>query len=399
MLPLMKIWLPLLMPPLWIKLLKISDFLSLESQQETMNQFLQAVDQNPILSKLEVFPSTDTIEVRKIILEPSSATCDLDAFPTALLKECLNELIEPLTDIVNLSLQGAAVPAATKRAIVTPLIKKVTLDPDNFKNYRPVSNLNFVSKVMEKVVAKRLLAHIQQNQLCFRFQSAYRTDHSIQTALLRVHNDISSALHKKCMVVLVLLDLSAVFDTIDHNILLSRLRSHFGITGNALNWFASYLSDRSLMVKVGQYFSQIVQLKYGVPQGSVLGPILFTMYTTPLKDIIQKHGVSYHTYADDTQLYLTFRPGVEINNVCSRLEECISDIKRWMLCNKLKLNDEKTEVLLLGSPYFLKKVPSITLQIGDSLVKSTSCAKNLGVLFDSEMNMHKFVHQKVSAAT
>ena len=103
------------------KIVKISDCLSLESQQETMNQFLQAVDPNPILSKLEVFPSTDTIEVRKIILESSS---DLDAFPTALLKECLNELIEPLTDIVNLSLQGAAVPASTKRAIVTPLINK-----------------------------------------------------------------------------------------------------------------------------------------------------------------------------------------------------------------------------------------------------------------------------------
>ena len=200
------------------------------------------------------------------------------------------------------------------------------------------------------------------------------------------------------MVLLVLLDLSADFDTIDHNILLLRLRSHFGITGNALNWFASYLSDRSQMVKVGQYFSQPVKFKYGVPQGSVLSPILFTMYPTPLKDIIQKHGISYHIYADDTQLYLTFRPGVDINNVCSQLEECICDLKRWMLCNKLKLNDEKTEVLLLGSPYFLKKVPSITLQIGDSLVRSTSCAKNLGVLFDSEMNMHKFIHQKVSAA-
>ena len=166
------------------KIVKISDFLSLESQQEMVNQFLQAVDQNPILSKLEVFPSTNTIEVHKIILESSSATCDLDVFPTALLKECLSELIEPLTDIVNLSLQGAAVPAATKRASVTPLIKKATLDPDSFKNYRPVSNLNFVSKVVEKVVAKRLLAHIQQNQLCSSFQSAYRAYHSTETALL-----------------------------------------------------------------------------------------------------------------------------------------------------------------------------------------------------------------------
>ena len=173
--------------------------------------------------------------MRKIILESSCATCDLDAFLTALLKECRNKLIEPLTDIVNLSLQGAAVSAATKRAIVTPLIKKVTLDPDNFKNYRPVSNLNFVSKVVEKVVAKILLAHIQQNQLCSRFQSSYRAYDSTETALLRVHNDISSALHKKCMVVLVLLDFSAAFDTIDHNILLSRLQSHFEITGNALN--------------------------------------------------------------------------------------------------------------------------------------------------------------------
>ena len=130
-----------------------------------------------------------------------------------------------------------------------------------------------------------------------------------------------------------------------------------GITGNALNWFASYLSDRSQMVKIDQFVSQPVKLKHGVPQGSVLGPILFPMYITPLKDIIQKHGISYHSYADDTQLYLNFRPGVDINNVCSRLEECISDIKLWMLSNKLKLNDEKTEVLLLGSPYFLKKYP------------------------------------------
>ena len=138
-------------------------------------------------------------------------------------------------------------PADIKRSHWIPIILKT----------RPVSNLNFESKVVERVVAKSLLAHNQQNQLCSRFQSAYRAYHSTETAL-RVHNDISSALHKKCMVVLVLLCLSAAFDTIDHNILLSQLRSHFGITGNALNWFASYLSDRLQMVKVGQYFSQPV---------------------------------------------------------------------------------------------------------------------------------------------
>ena len=210
---------------------------------------------------------------------------------------------------------------------------------------------------MEKVVAKRLLAYIQQNQFCSRFRYAYRAYHSTETALLRVHNDISSALHKKCMVVLVLLYSSAAFDTIDHNIILSPLRCHFGITENALNWFVPYLSGRSQMMKVHQYFSQPVNLKYGVPQGSVLAPILFMMYTTPLKDIIQKHGISYHTYADDTQLFLTFRPGVDFENVCSQLKECICDIKRWMLCNKLKLNDERTEFLLLGSTYIVKKCP------------------------------------------
>ena len=171
--------------------------------------------------------------------------------PTWLLKECVTDLVPAITSIINASIKLSHVPSSFKVAHIKPLIKKPSLDQDILKNYRPVSNLTFISKILEKVVLKQLEDHMLNNQLMDEFQSVYRTKHSTETALLKVQSDVLSALDKEgSIVVMIMLDLSAAFDTIDHEFLLSRLRDMFGIQDQALVWIRSYLSDRLQRVNI-----------------------------------------------------------------------------------------------------------------------------------------------------
>ena len=167
---------------------------------------------------------------------------------------------------------------------------------------------------------------------------------------------------KKC-VLLVLLDLSAAFDTIDHSILLDTLEHRFGVVGEAPSWFSSYLDGRIQSVCVKHCFSKGKCIVCGVPQGSVLGPLLFVLYTFGLGDILWKYGIEYHLYADDSQLYLSFsytNPS-HLDTTISRLEECITVIKKWMTVNFLKLNDDKTEFILFIAQYARVPFPSASI--------------------------------------
>ena len=193
------------------------------------------------------------------------------------------------------------------------------------KNYRPISNLPFVGKLLEVCVIDQLLEHICTNNLMEPLQSAYRPHHSTDTALLRVKTDILKAMDNQEVACLVLIDLSAAFDTVDHKILLERLENYFGITRTALRWIRSYLTNRSQRVVIGDTNttgakSSRISLECGVPQGSALGPILFTLYTSPLGQICSSK-VHYHLYADDQQLYLSFKP--DPTGVWSAQDDCI----------------------------------------------------------------------------
>ena len=184
------------------------------------------------------------------------------------------------------------------------------------------------------------------------FQSAYRAGHSTETALTRVHNDVLRAIDDGQCVILVLLDLSSAFNTVDHSILSNRLNRCFGIGGKALTWFRSYLLNRSQFVYVENERSSSRFLRYGVPHGFVLEPTLFSMYTAaPLADVIKQHNMSYHFYADDTQIYLSFCQSAvgEPEHSRSRAELYIKDIEQWMMINKLKLNGDKNELLVLNA--------------------------------------------------
>ena len=197
-----------------------------------------------------------------------SKHCDMDAIPTWILKDHIDLLLSTITRIVNLSLETSTFPSQFKSAVVKPLLKKATLDSENLENYRPVSNLTFVSKIIEKIVATRLNEYLDKHNLSVKYQSAYKKFHGTETALLKVQNDILHTLDNKNAVFLVLLDLSAVFDPIDHNILLSRLESNV-VKGPALQWISSYLSCRNQVVCIGSTMSSPVDLPFGVPQGSV----------------------------------------------------------------------------------------------------------------------------------
>ena len=218
----------------------------------------------------------------------------------------MDDILPPITDIINNSLACGCVPSLLKTAIITPIIKTIRKNyPNDLKGYRPISNLPFISKVLENVVADQLHHHLQNNNLYARMQSAYRKYHSTETAIIRVYNDILRAIDDHQDVILVLLDLSAAFDTIDHQILIDRMCNRFGIQGTALSWFKSYLQHRTQQVSVNNAHSDLHTINFGVPQGSVLGPLLFTMYVAPLEDLISQHKLNNMMYADDSQIYQT----------------------------------------------------------------------------------------------
>ena len=196
--------------------------------------------------------------------------------------------------MVNCSLREGLVPDGFKKAAVTPLIKKALLPVEDLKNYRPVSGLSFISKLVECVVAKQLVDHIHRHGLDNSYQSAYKSGHSKEMALFSIKNDIHLSLSRGEVTALVLLDLAA-FDTIDHSTLLSCLLDWFSAGGFALKWFSSYLTERFQSVKIGSTLFDLQNLLFGVPQGSVLGPLLFSLYTSPLSTLIGKHkGIKFH---------------------------------------------------------------------------------------------------------
>ena len=182
----------------------------------------------------EQFNVVSEADIRKFISSSPTKSCALDPIPTWLLKQCQDQLAPVLTTIVNASLSCAEFPTELKKAFLTPLIKKIILDCEIFKNYRPVSNLSFISKLVERVVCVQWVEHLKTNNLYEIFQSAYRQLHSTETALLRVQNDLLQAIDNEGRAILVLLDLSAAFDTIDHQKLLNLLNQSFGIRGVAL---------------------------------------------------------------------------------------------------------------------------------------------------------------------
>ena len=244
------------------------------------------------------------------------------------------------TDPVNSFLASGIFQQCLKSALVTPILKKKCLDHNDLNNYRPVSNLCFIAKILEKLVLSKVYAYLNSHNLYNTCQSSYRPGHSTETALLKDVDGLVLYLNKGNISGLVLPDFYSAFDTIDHTILVHRLYTNFGFTEAVLQWFSSYLTDRTHYVSLSNHCSAFVPVHLGVLRVSVLGPMLFTMYIRSLSAIIDSHCIIHHSFADDIQSEMS-APMMKYLSYVS-MQSCISYINAWAAANMLKLNDNKT---------------------------------------------------------
>ncbi len=342
---------------------------------------------------MSVFKTIDSKILEEIVQHLKSSTCYLDTLPTSFFKSVLNCLEADLLEVVNTSLLSGTFPNSLKTAVVKPLLKKRNLDNTVLSNYRPISNLPFIGKIIEKVVFNQLNNYLNSNGYLDNFQSGFRMHHSTETALIKMINDIRFNSDSGKISVLVLLDLSAAFDTVDHNILLERLENWVGLSGMALKWFRSYLEGRCYYVSIGEHKSKWTSMTCGVPQGSILAPLLFSLYMLPLSQIMRKNQIAYHSYADDTQIYLALSPNdySPIDSLC----QCIDEINSWMCQNFLQLNKEKTEVIAFGNKDDVLKVNAYLDSRGQT---TKNQVRNLGVILETDLSFSSHVKAETKSA-
>lgn len=341
--------------------------------------------------KFNSIRSVTYVEVLNLISSMQSKTSSVDYIPTSLIKACPTVFSDLIVTLANLSFHDGIFPTMFKTAAVTPLIKKAGLDEDSPANYRPISNLNNISKILERLFLSRFQPHVTSSPNFNDMQSAYRPHHSTETALIYTLDSIYRTADNSQSTLLVALDLSAAFDTIDHPVLLSRLSTSFGVSGTALSWLKSYLSNRYQTVRMGQSSSPEVLLTTGVPQGSVLGPILFSVYISPVGQIASCHGLRHQQYADDTQLYIALSP-VNFHDPIAKLEKCLLTLHHWFSQNGLCLNPTKSDAVLFGTHQRLQSFDSVTeINIAGSTVKLSDKITTLGVTLDEKLTFNSHI--------
>uniref|UniRef100_A0A669EJS2 Reverse transcriptase domain-containing protein n=1 Tax=Oreochromis niloticus TaxID=8128 RepID=A0A669EJS2_ORENI len=303
------------------------------------------------------------------------------------LKTAADYIAQPLTILFNLSIQNNEIPFVWKSACVTPILKGG--DPAILTNYRPISNLCVLAKVLESLVSEQLKEFLYSKEILSKLQSGFRKQHSAVTAATKVINDILVALDKKQHCASLFIDLSKAFDTVDHAILKQRLLL-LGLSRHVVSWFTNYLSDRTQCTKCENLCSEFLNIHTGVPQGSILGPLMFIMYINDLGQNVS--NASMHFYADDTVIY-SF--GTNLEKAIQSLQKAFDVVQHTLLDLKLVLNADKTKLMLFSNmKNSSQTVPVVSTLEGD-LIEVVHTCKYLGFLIDDSLTFKPHIDNLV----
>ena len=308
-----------------------------------------------------------------------------NSVPQPLLKKIKKSIAKPLCNLFNMSFQEGRCPTFLKVSSVIPIFKK-----DSkliVANYRPISLLSNINKILEKLMFARLYSFLESNKCIYDLQFGFRKKHSTNHALLNMTQQIKETMDKGNIAIGVFVDFQKAFDTVNHKILLSKLE-HYGIRGIANSWFSSYLSNRQQYVSIGGINSETKPIMHGVPQGSVLGPLLFLVYINDLHACI--HFSTTRHFADDTNLlYIIDRLKIRNRNPTRKLNIDLKSLNQWLIANKISLNATKTELI-----YFRDKrtvIPKTKIKLNGITLEETTHVKYVGIIFDEHLTFQKHI--------
>ena len=299
------------------------------------------------------------------------------------MKNVIDEIVSPLEHVMNLSIINGVVPDKMKIAKVIPIYKKG--DQLELSNYRPISLLSSISKILEKIIYKRTIKFIRSFNILSDSQFGFRQKHSTSHAILNFINHVATAIDDHLHTIGIFLDLSKAFDTIDHEILLHKL-SHYGIRGTALDWFSSYLSGRQQFVSINGHNSNYNKIACGVPQGSLLGPLLFILYINDFQN--SSDVLSFILFADDTSVFLSHKNPVTLLDT---INTELKFIYEWICCNKLSLNVQKTQCMLFSNS--ISSLPG-NISLDNTLINLADSTKFLGLIIDNKLSWREHIYNQ-----
>jgi len=340
-------------------------------------------------STLFLAPTTES-EICSIIKNFKLASPGHDDIHAKIVKKTSSPILKLLSYLINASLSQGVFPDELKIAKVIPLYK--ANDPTHVNNYRPVSVLPVFSKLFERIVYLRLLKFVNTSNLFYQYQFGFRENHSTLLALTVLLDKISDSFNNSEIIVGIFLDFKKAFDTIDHNILLQKL-SKYGIRGVSLSLISSYLSNRKQYVQFHDSNSKYLPITCGVPQGSILGPILFLLYVNDLPNV--SSATIPILFADDTNLFFK---GKSFTDIYELINSELSKIYEWILCNKLSLNIAKTNFMIF-KPRNKRINVDNNLVINGQAISLVDTVKFLGVHLDSSISWHNhlsYIKTKIS---